>query len=66
MFKVIDTTTGECPTEEVIEQIANDNGLCYCDIEGFLLGEDGYLYLADECGKWCYVDMRRFKVEVKE
>ena len=55
-FTVIDTTTGEDPD---VEQIALKEpwaeGLIYCDIDGFYVGEDGRLSLIDECGnaRWC-------------
>lgn len=41
--------------------------LCYCDMEGFALLEDGTLILLDECGKFCYCPEDRFLIDfVKE
>lgn len=39
-------------------------GLIYCDMEGFYLGEDGDLILADECGNHRSCPIDRFTVEV--
>lgn len=62
-FKVTDTKTGEYPD---VENIAlNENwakGLIYCDIDGFLLTEDGNLLLMDDCGNVAYCPSDRFKV----
>lgn len=62
-FSVIDTNTGNYPDVEHIalhEEWAK--GLCYCDIDGFYIGEEGQLILMDDCGKaaWCPAD--RFKI----
>lgn len=38
------------------------HGLCYHDIEGFAIGEDGSLYLLDECGNYGCVPFGRFRV----
>ena len=37
-------------------------GLCYSDIEGFAIGEEGNLYLLDECGNYREVPYGKFKV----
>ena len=37
-------------------------GLCYCDIDGFAITQDGTLILLDECGKIAYCPDNRFKV----
>jgi hypothetical protein len=64
-FKVIDTKTGKEPD---IYQIALReewaNGLMYCDMEGFAIEEDGTLMLVDECGRYAYCPLGRFKVEM--
>lgn len=66
-FSVIDPKTGEYPD---LEQIALHEdwakGLMYCDMEGFLIGEDGELILADECGKFAYCPDGRFVVIPKD
>lgn len=36
--------------------------LCYCDMEGFAITQDGMLILLDECGKYTYCPENRFKV----
>ena len=64
-FKVIDTKTGKEPTSRVINNIAKKGGLMIMDIDQFYVGEDGYLVLADDCGKMTYCDTKRFKVVVE-
>lgn len=62
-FEVIDTKTNAYPNLKKIalkEKWAQ--GLCYCDMEGFLLDEEGNLYLADECGNCVCCPLERFKV----
>lgn len=62
-FFVIDNQTGKYPE---IEGIALNedwaDGLCYCDMEGFAITEDGSLILADECGRFAYCPEGRFTV----
>lgn len=68
-FTVIDKLTGEYPDTEKIAQTEEwAKGLIYCDIEGFFIGEDGYLILADECGNSVYCPNDRFDIvwEVKD
>ena len=36
--------------------------LCYCDMEGFAITQDGVLILLDECGRYTYCPDNRFKV----
>lgn len=36
--------------------------LCYTDIEGFAIEEDGTLVLLDECGKYVYPPEGRFTI----
>ena len=36
--------------------------LCYCDMEGFAITQDGILILLDECGRYTYCPDNRFKV----
>ena len=36
--------------------------LCYCDMEGFAITQDGMLILLDECGRYAYCPDNRFKV----
>lgn len=37
-------------------------GLCYCDMEGFAITQDGILILLDECSRFTYCPDNRFKV----
>lgn len=62
IFRVIDKRTGE---EADIQQIIKENWtqrLVYSDMLGFLISEDGGLYLADTCGNLIPCDYERFKV----
>lgn len=62
-FKVIDNKTGkEADTWNIALHEEWAQGLVYCDMEGFLISEDGQLMLADECGHVVYCDSERFKV----
>ena len=65
-FKVIDKTTGKEPMDRAISDIARESGLMEMDIDGFYVGEDGQIALADECGNMAYVDMERFEVVFDE
>ena len=63
-FIVIDNKTGkEADPYEIAlhEDWAKD--LCYCDMDGWALEEDGTLLLVDECGRCAYADRERFKVK---
>lgn len=63
-FTVIDKKTGEYPNVEKIalkEEWAK--GLIYCDIDGFYIGENGELMLADECGNYAFCPPNRFEVK---
>ena len=62
-FTVIDTKTGKEADEYNIalhEEWAKN--LCYCDMEGWAIENDGSLLLVDECGQFAYADRERFKV----
>lgn len=62
-FLVIDAETGE---EANVKAIARNEewakALCSCDMEGFFIGQDGELILADECGNYAFCDKERFQV----
>lgn len=66
-FEIIDLTTGRYPD---MEQIARNEewakGLIYSDMEGFFIGENGQLILADECGNFAFCPHDRFKVISRE
>jgi len=62
-FIVIDTKTGKEADEYNIalhEEWAKH--LCYCDMEGWAIENDGTLLLVDECGRYACADRERFKV----
>lgn len=62
-FTVIDTKTGKEADEYNIalyEEWAKH--LCYCDMDGWAIMDDGTLLLVDECGRFAYADRERFKV----
>ena len=40
--------------------------LCYCDIDGFYIGEDGQLILMDDCGKSVPVDRGDYHIVARE
>ena len=63
-FHVIDKKTGkEADTYEIALHEEWAKGLCYCDMEGWYIGEDGYLMLADECGRYAYPpEQDRFEI----
>lgn len=66
-FRVIDKITGEEPdTWEIAATEDWAKSLMYCDIEGFAVEEDGTLILMDECGKFEYCPVDRFKVVLDE
>lgn len=62
-FHVIDRKTGILANPEQIalhEEWASR--LCYCDMDGFAIMEDGSLVLMDECGHCAYCESERFDV----
>lgn len=62
-FTVIDKKTGEYPDLEHIARCEDwAQGLIYCDMDGFAIGEDGNLLLLDECGNQRYCPDGRFEI----
>ena len=62
-FSVIDTKTGkEADEYEIALHEDWAKHLCYCDMEGWAIENDGTLLLVDECGRFAYADRERFKV----
>lgn len=62
-FAVIDKQTKREADEYKIsikEDLAKD--LCYCDMDGFAITQDGKLILLDECSRYTYCPDNRFKV----
>ena len=63
IFSVIDKKTGkEADPEEIALNEDWAKGLCYCDMEGFAILENGDLILADECGRHVYPPEGRFEI----
>ena len=63
IFHVIDTSTGAEPdTMQLALKEEWAKNLVYCDIEGWALGEDGTLYLIDECGNVAYAPEDLFRI----
>ncbi len=66
-FTVIDAKTGkEADTYNIALKEEWAKGLCYCDIDMFVIGEDGTLMLIDDCGKCAYCPQGRFEVKWNE
>lgn len=62
-FKVFDNKTGkEADPYEIALHEEWAQKLCYCDMDGFAILEDGSLLLVDECGNFVYCDTERFTV----
>lgn len=62
-FTVVDTKTGkEADEYEIALHEDWAKHLCYCDMEGWAIENDGTLLLVDECGRFAYADRERFKV----
>jgi hypothetical protein len=63
-FHVIDKTTGkEADPYEIALNEDWAKRLCYCDMEGFAILEDGTLILADECGRFEFIQENdRFEI----
>lgn len=63
-FDVIDPKTGRYPDLEKIVRTEDwAEGLCYCDMDGFAISEDGSLILMDECGNQRICPSNRFIVK---
>lgn len=63
-FVVRDAKSGLYPDlEEIALHEEWADGLIYCDMEGFYLGEHGDLILADQCGNYRSCPPGRFVVE---
>lgn len=67
-FHVIDKKTGqEADPWEIALNEAWAKHLCYCDMEGFAILEDGTLILADECGRFEFIQEEdRFEIVWEE
>ncbi len=62
-FIVIDSKTGEeADTYNIALHEDWAKHLCYCDIDGWAIEDDGTLMLVDDCGRVAYADRERFKV----
>ncbi len=66
-FDVIDTKTGEYPDLEKIALTEEwDQGLVYCDMDGFAVLEDGSLILLDGCGNCVSCPPGRFEIRLQD
>lgn len=65
-FKIFDTQTRKISDTDYLEYLAGYEEwafkLCMFDMEQFAMGEDGTLYLLDECGRWEYAPEGRFEI----
>ena len=63
-FIVIDSQTGkEADPYNIALHEDWARHLCYCDMDGWAIQDDGSLLLLDECGRYAYADRERFKVK---
>ena len=63
-FMVIDKTTGkEADMYSIALKEKWAEKLCFCDMEGFAILDDGSLILCDECGRFEFCDPDRFEVK---
>lgn len=65
-FDVIDKTTGQKPDLRKMaleEDWVKNAGLIYCDMDGFMLDQDGNLYLIDDCNTMVPCPAGRFEVK---
>ena len=63
VFTVVDTKTGRYPDlEEIALTEEWAKGLMWCDMDSFAIGEDGTLFLLDECGQYASAPKGRFIV----
>lgn len=62
-WEVVDRKTGQ---QASLEQLSMEGWvqekLVWPDLEGFAIGEDGAIYLLDECGNWELCDPTRFYI----
>lgn len=65
-FKVIDVRTGREYTEDAVIKDGYTDGLMEMDLDGFMIGEDGHLAFADECGRYNYVNtIGKYEIEIE-
>ena len=66
IFKVIDNRTGKEPIYDFNhlfkEKWFKESGLIYCDISGWIIDEEGFLALTDDCNNMAYPPIERFSV----
>ena len=66
LFEVVYRKTGKRPIFDFNhifkEKWFKESNLIYCDISGWGIDEDGYLFLMDDCNNIAYPPPRRFKV----
>lgn len=66
IFKVIDNRTGKEPIYDhnhlFKEKWFKESGLIYCDLSNWIIDEEGYLALSDDCNNMAYPPSERFSV----
>ena len=69
-FYIIDPKTGEEPIMDrnhvLKEKWVKESMLVWCDIDQFVLSEDGSLYLIDDCNNMALVPEGRFEIVFTE
>ena len=64
-FTVIDKETSEYP--KIVDIVLKEGwagNLMWMDLIGFAIGEDGHLYLLDECGNYAECPYGRFEIPI--
>lgn len=62
-FAVIDKQTQkEADDYKIVLEEDWAKVLCYCDMDGFAITQDGDIILLDECGKYAYCPYDRFEI----
>lgn len=65
IFTIIDKRTGEeVDIDNLIEELDLNTNLMVNDIEGFAIGENGEIYLLDECGNFVFVEPDNYDVRI--
>lgn len=66
IFRVIDNRTGKDPIYDhnhlFKEKWFKESNLIYCDISGWIIDEEGFLALCDDCDNIAYPPSDRFSV----
>ena len=63
IFRVLEPDGSEPDLEKIALTEDWADGLMYCDMDQFLIDNDGHVALTDECGKIAWPPLDRFKIE---